>query len=108
MKILTGLTITVALAMPLLAQTPTRIPSEAEVQAKQELNEAARAYREGNFAEAQAHSERALLLDPQKRVSHAKTQRRKDAKKTIVTRQRFASLRLCVRKPLYTARSKVH
>lgn len=60
MKLLTWLTITIALATPLLAQTPS-----AEAQAKQALNEAARAYREGNFAEAQAHSERALVLDPQ-------------------------------------------
>ena len=63
MKFLTSLTITLMLAASLLAQTP----SAAEAQAKQELNEAARAYREGNFAEAQAHSERALLLDPKNR-----------------------------------------
>ena len=67
MKILTCLIITIALAAPLLAQTPT--PSAAQAQAKDELNEAARAYREGNFAEAQAHSERALLLDPQNRTA---------------------------------------
>ena len=36
-------------------------------QAQKELNEAARAYREGNFAEAQRHSERALELDPENR-----------------------------------------
>ena len=67
MKILTCLIITIALAAPLPAQTPT--PSAAQAQAKDELNEAARAYREGNFAEAQAHSERALLLDPQNRTA---------------------------------------
>jgi len=33
------------------------------------LNEAARTYREGKFAEAQAHSERALLLDPQNKTA---------------------------------------
>ena len=65
MKLLTSLTITIALTSSLLAQTPAQIPTVAEAQAKQELNEAARAYREGRFAEAQAHSERALLLDPQ-------------------------------------------
>lgn len=69
MKLLSCLTITIALATPLLAQTPTPIPTEAQMQAKQELNEAARAYREGNFAEAQAHSEKALLLDPQNRTA---------------------------------------
>lgn len=68
MKVLTHLTIAIALMTPLLAQTPTPV-SSAEAQAKQELNEAARAYREGNFAEAQAHSEKALLLDPQNKTA---------------------------------------
>lgn len=69
MKLLTSLTITIALAVPLPAQTPTPNSGGAEAQAKQELNEAARAYREGNFTEAQAHSERALLLDPQNKIA---------------------------------------
>ena len=69
MKLLTCLTITITLAAPLLAQTPTSIPGGAEAQAKEELNEAARAYRAGNFAEAQAHSEKALLLDPQNKTA---------------------------------------
>ncbi len=64
MKLLTTMTLTIALVTSLLAQTPS-----AEAQAKQALNEAARAYREGNFAEAQAHSERALALDPQNRAA---------------------------------------
>ena len=62
MKFLTSLSITIALMASVHAQTPAPV---AEAQAKQALNEAARAYREGNFAEAQAHSEKALLLDPQ-------------------------------------------
>jgi len=33
------------------------------------LNEAAAAYRKGNFAEAQAHSEKALQLDPESRTA---------------------------------------
>lgn len=65
MKFLTSLAITIALAASLMAQTPAPSPSVAEAWAKHELNEAARAYREGKFAEAQAHSEKALLLDPQ-------------------------------------------
>jgi len=65
MRFLTSLTITLMLATSLLAQTP----SATEAQAKQELNEAARAYREGNFADAQAHSERALQLDPQNKTA---------------------------------------
>jgi tetratricopeptide (TPR) repeat protein len=69
MKLLSSLTITIALAAPVLAQTPAPAPSVTEAQAKQELLDAARAYREGKFAEAQAHSERALLLDPQNRTA---------------------------------------
>jgi len=69
MKLLTCLTITIALAAPALAQTPTPGSEEAKAQAREELNEAARVYREGNFAEAQAHSEKALLLDPQNKTA---------------------------------------
>ena len=68
MKLLTFLTITIALTAPMQAQTPAPV-SNVQAQVKQELNEAARAYREGNFAEAQAHSERALLLDPQNKTA---------------------------------------
>jgi len=38
--------------------------SPAQQEAMKELNEAARSYREGHFAEAQQHSEKALTLDP--------------------------------------------
>lgn len=69
MKLLTLLTITIALVAPLLAQTPAPKSSVVEEQVQRELNEAARAYREGNFVEAQAHSERALLLDPQNKTA---------------------------------------
>lgn len=67
MKPLTALIMMVTLTASLLAQTPTRTGPEA--QAKQELNEAARAYREGNFREAQARAERAMLLDPQNKAA---------------------------------------
>ncbi len=67
MKLLTCLAIclisTIALTAPLQAQTPN------ETQVKQELNEAAAAYRKGNFAEAQAHSEKALELDPENQTA---------------------------------------
>jgi tetratricopeptide (TPR) repeat protein len=66
MKFLTSLSITIVLMASVQAQTPAPV---TEAQAKQALNEAARAYREGNFAEAQAHSEKALLLDPQNRTA---------------------------------------
>lgn len=58
-----------AVMAPLLPQTPAPVQSGAEAQTKQELNEAARAYREGRFGEAQAHSEKALLLDPQNKTA---------------------------------------
>src|ERR1051325_62760 len=69
MKLLSSLTITIALTVPLLAQTPAPTPSAAQAQAKQELNAAAFAYRDGNFAEAQLHSEKALLLDPDNKTA---------------------------------------
>src|SRR4051812_19011142 len=39
------------------------------IRAKNELNEAARSYKEGKFAEAQTRSERALELDPNQKVA---------------------------------------
>lgn len=68
MRLLIWLTITIAFAAPLQAQTPAPNP-DVEAQVKRELNEAAQAYRARNFAEAQAHSERALLLDPQNQTA---------------------------------------
>jgi len=69
MKILTCLTITIALTAPLQAQPTAPTPNVLQTQVQQELNEAAQAYRRGNFAEAQAHSERALLLDPENKTA---------------------------------------
>jgi hypothetical protein len=68
MKFFTLLTITLALATPLAAQTPAT-SSQTDAQVKQELEQAARMYREGKFAEAQVHSERALLLDPENKTA---------------------------------------
>jgi len=68
MKLLTCLTIAIALTAPLQTQTPAPNPI-VEARVKVELDEAARAYREGNFADAQAHSEKALLLDPQNKTA---------------------------------------
>lgn len=39
------------------------------IRAKNELNEAARSYKEGKFADAQQHSEKALELDPDQKVA---------------------------------------
>jgi tetratricopeptide (TPR) repeat protein len=67
MRLLVWLTLTIALAAASLqAQNPA---PNVEAQVKQELIEAAEAYRAGNYAAAQAHSERALLLDPQNQTA---------------------------------------
>lgn len=68
MKLTTCLILTIALTAPVLAQDPAPVQDVA-AQVRQELNEAAEAYRKGNFAEAQAHSEKALLLDPQNKTA---------------------------------------
>ena len=69
MKFLTSLAITIVLTSLLFAQTPTQTSSVSQAQAQQELNAAAKAYREGHFTDAQAHAERALQLDPQNRLA---------------------------------------
>lgn len=63
MKLLTCLIFTIALTASLQAQTPEQI------QANKELHEASAAYQKGNFAEAQAHSEKALELDPENKLA---------------------------------------
>ena len=63
--VLTCVIIAMVQMAPVHAQVPAPPSSAAETQAQQELDEAARAYREGNFVEAQSHSEKALLIDPQ-------------------------------------------
>lgn len=44
-------------------------PAASQMLAKQELNQAALSYRQGNFAEAQAHAEKALAWDPDSRIA---------------------------------------
>src|SRR5437764_4992435 len=41
------------------------------IRSKNELNECARAYREGHFAEAEQHAERAVELDPNNKTAPA-------------------------------------
>ena len=69
MKLLTSLALTLVLVAPVLAQTPTSTSSDDKAQAKEELIEAARVYRLGDFAQAQVHSERALQLDPDNKTA---------------------------------------
>lgn len=76
MRILTALlfaiwTITVCSQIQ-TPQSPTvaQEPTASERAAREELNNAAEAYKAGHFAEAQQHSERALSLDPSNKTAH--------------------------------------
>ena len=62
MKLLIFLIFTISLTAPLHAQTPDEAN---KIEANKELHQASAAYQKGNFAEAQAHSEKALELDPE-------------------------------------------
>src|SRR5216683_708888 len=54
----------IAIALAVLVVTSTGCGLVNRIRAKNELNEAARTYREGHFDEAEQHSRRALELDP--------------------------------------------
>ena len=65
-RILAAALVAFVLSVLAPAQTPTpEQPKTPQEQAKAELNAGAQAYRNGNFAEAQQHFERALELDPE-------------------------------------------
>ena len=59
----------IAIALAILVVTTSGCGLVNRVRAKNELNEAARAYREGNFVEAEQHSRRALELDPESKTA---------------------------------------
>src|SRR5262245_34184939 len=61
--------ITITQMAPVQAQIPAPASNEAEIQAKQEMNEAAGGYREGNLNKAQTHYEMSLLLHPQNKTA---------------------------------------
>lgn len=69
------LSVTVLVPNEYLAQTPSDAPvninrrTPSQQAAVDELNATARAYREGNFAEAQRHAEKALTLDPSSKTA---------------------------------------
>jgi hypothetical protein len=54
----------IAIALAVLVVTSSGCGLINRIRAKNELNEAARTYREGHFDEAEQHSRRALALDP--------------------------------------------
>jgi len=56
-------------ARPSQASGQTAPLTRAQEEAREELNEAARCYREGHFAEARQHSEKALALDPSSKTA---------------------------------------
>jgi hypothetical protein len=61
----------IAIALAILVVTTSGCGLVNRVRAKNELNEAARSYREGNFTEAEQYSRRALALDPDSKTAPA-------------------------------------
>ncbi len=61
----------IAIVLAILVVTTSGCGLVNRVRAKNQLNEAARAYREGHFAEAEQYSRRALDLDPDSKTAPA-------------------------------------
>jgi hypothetical protein len=59
----------IAIALAVLVVTGSGCGLVNRIRAKNELNEAARTYREGHFEEAEQHSRRALQLDPDNKTA---------------------------------------
>ncbi|HAF12632.1 MAG TPA: hypothetical protein DHU55_00505 [Blastocatellia bacterium] len=59
----------IAIALAVLVFTASGCGLINRIRAKNELNEAARTYREGHFVEAEQHSRRALELDPDNKTA---------------------------------------
>ena len=59
----------IAIALAVLVVTSSGCGLVNRIRAKNELNEAARTYREGHFDEAEQHSRRALELDPSSKTA---------------------------------------
>jgi hypothetical protein len=59
----------IAIALAVLVVTSSGCGIINRIRAKNELNEAARTYREGHFVEAEQHSRRALELDPENKTA---------------------------------------
>jgi tetratricopeptide (TPR) repeat protein len=59
----------IAIALAVLVATASGCGVINRIRAKNELNEAARTYREGQFVEAEQHSRRALDLDPNNKTA---------------------------------------
>jgi hypothetical protein len=61
----------IAIVLAILVVTTSGCGLVNRVRAKNELNEAARSYREGNFVEAEQYSRKALALDPDSKTAPA-------------------------------------
>ena len=59
----------IAIALAALVATSSGCGVINRIRAKNELNEAARTYREGQFVEAEQHSRKALGLDPNNKTA---------------------------------------
>ena len=63
------ITIAVGIVLAVLVATSSGCGVINRIRSKNQLNEAARAYREGNFVEAEEHSRRAAELDPNNKTA---------------------------------------
>src|SRR6187431_2351993 len=59
----------IAIVLAILVVSSSGCGIVNRIRAKNELNEAARTYREGHFEEAEQHSRRALELDPDSKTA---------------------------------------
>src|SRR5918998_6084766 len=59
----------IAVVLAILVATSSGCGVVNRIRSKNQLNEAARAYREGNFPEAEQHSRRAAELDPNNKTA---------------------------------------
>nr|MDQ2938459.1 hypothetical protein [Acidobacteriota bacterium] len=59
----------IAIALAILVVSTSGCSLVNRIRAKNELNEAARSYREGRFDEAEQHSRRALEMDPESKTA---------------------------------------
>src|SRR5258705_3734140 len=59
----------IAMVLAILVATSSGCGVINRIRAKNELNEAARTYREGHFEEAEQHAKRGLYMDPDKKTA---------------------------------------
>ena len=68
-RIATGLTVLVAIVLAVLVTTTSGCGVVNRIRSKNQLNEAARAFREGRYVQAEQHSREAAQLDPDNKTA---------------------------------------